>query len=132
INKNTGASLAASSNFPSSALYQLVYTEGAYKVYNLTSGASGGTDSSFNTITVSALDASTTASTAKPYYISDIGKEGFFYYAGTVANQSTDNGGTVIVTSDLKQFKRSYDGVLRGRWFGMVADNSTDNVSAIN
>jgi hypothetical protein len=106
-----------------------------FNIPQYTSG--GGSDSSFRTITASGLDASTGAQTAKPYYITDDGKEGFFYYAGTVADQTTDNGATIIVTSDLKQFKRYYDNILQFSWFGAIPNSSTTpsmnaNVTAFN
>jgi hypothetical protein len=73
-------------------------------------------------ITVSALNVSVGLPTNKLYAITDIGKEGFFYYAATVADQSTDHGGTIIVTADLKQYKRIYGSLIDIRWFGGKPD----------
>jgi hypothetical protein len=60
--------------------------------------------------------------TNKMYYLTDDLKQGVFVYAGMANNQSLDNGGTVIVTSDLKIFKRVYNGSMDIRWFGAVPD----------
>lgn len=98
----------------------------------------GGTG--FPTITYDDLQSLTGGSTTIPYWMTTPGKEGFWMYSGTVLDQSSDNEGTVIVTSDLKQYKRVYDGSLDIRWFGGVADfaaagnnmTGTNNISALN
>lgn len=46
---------------------------------------------------------------------------------------SADNGGTIIVASNGKRWKRVFDGAVQAEWFGVVADNGvTDNTVAIN
>jgi hypothetical protein len=83
-----------------------------------------GTSGNAVNTTIAALDASTGSQTALPFFITDVFKQGLFVYAGTVANQSTDNGATRIVTADLKAYDRVYDGILRLTWFGGIP-NST-------
>src|SRR5687768_4117905 len=60
------------------------------------------------------------ASTTTPYFITDQGREGIFYYDPKDLT-SADNGGTVIVNGS-KRYKRMYSGPLDVRWFGMKAD----------
>jgi hypothetical protein len=73
-----------------------------------------------------------TASTTTPYFITDPGREGLFYYDSKDLT-SADNGGTVIVNG-TKRFKRMYSGALDVRWFGMKGDwngsAGTDNTAA--
>jgi hypothetical protein len=157
-NKSTGTTLIQPTSFTTAGLYKITYTSDAgYRVYKI-DGTGGGTTLPSQTgnagrflrtdgtnlswadvtggtaqnITLAGLRALTGGSTTVPYYVTDQGKEGYWYYAATVANNSTDNTGTIIVTADLKQYKRSYHGALQGRWFGMVADNVTDNTAAMN
>lgn len=40
---------------------------------------------------------------------------------------SIDNGGTVIVANNGMRWKRIFDGAANMLWFGVIADNSTDN-----
>ncbi|MBO9571009.1 MAG: hypothetical protein J7497_02185 [Chitinophagaceae bacterium] len=76
-----------------------------------------------------------TASITEPYFITDAGREGLFYY--DASDRSTaDNGGTVIVNQSSKRFKRAYSGAIDVRWFGAKGDyngtTGTDNAPAIN
>lgn len=77
---------------------------------------------SFELITIADLDASGQLNVNKVYWITDPGKEGSFVYASNVRDQSSDNGGTVIVNNALQKFKRIYSGYIDARWFGVVAD----------
>lgn len=52
----------------------------------------------------------------------------FFYDAGDTT--SADNGGTIIVGSDLRRWKRYYNNFVLPEWFGAVADDSTDSSQA--
>jgi len=98
--------------------------------------ATGSSGNAVN-ITLAGLDACTPCQTTLPFYITDANKEGYFRYAGTVANQTTDNGVTRVVSADLKAYDRVYDGTLNALWFGMVpglSDGTTraNNVAAFN
>ncbi len=76
-----------------------------------------------------------TASTTEPYFITDAGREGVFYYDAT-DRSTADNGGTVIVNQGSKRYKRLYTGSVDVRWFGGKGDyngrTGTDNTAAIN
>ncbi len=76
-----------------------------------------------------------TASTTQPYFITDAGRQGVFYYDAS-DKSSADNGGTVIVNQGSKRFKRIYNGAVDVRWFGGKGDyngnGGTDNTAAIN
>lgn len=64
------------------------------------------------------------------FYCNEIGKEGFWYY-DSADNVSSDNMGTVLVTSSSKRLKRIFTGGIYPEWFGAVADGSTDCTTAI-
>lgn len=79
---------------------------------------------------------SVSAPSAYPVFISDTGKEGFFYY-DSADSSSLDNNATVIVTTNGKRFKRSFSGALNAKWFGLKEggagfDNAPIIASAIN
>lgn len=44
---------------------------------------------------------------------------------------SADNGGTIIVASNGKRWKRSYTDEVAAKWFGAKGDNSTDDTTSI-
>lgn len=75
------------------------------------------------------------AVTTQPYFITDAGKEGLFYY-DAADKTSVDDGGIVIVNQGSKRYKRAYSGFVDVRWFGAKADyngsTGTDNAPAIN
>lgn len=54
-----------------------------------------------------------------------------FFYRDDADTSSADNGGTIIVSSNAKRWKRFYDGLVDAAWFGIVADwdgaTGTDN-----
>lgn len=81
--------------------------------------------------TIAALRTSA-GSTTTPYFITDAGRQGLFYYDAQ-DRSSVDNGGTVIVNG-TKRYKRMYSGAIDVRWFGMKADwngsSGSDNTSA--
>jgi hypothetical protein len=85
-------------------------------------GGGGGGSADWIKLTYAELDASTGLNTNRVYYITDAGREGPFVYVGTVANQTSDNGGTIIVNAGLQQFRRIYSGPILVTWFGAVAD----------
>jgi len=45
---------------------------------------------------------------------------------------SADNGGTIIVASNGKRWKRVFDGPVSIQWFGVKGDGATDDTSLIN
>jgi hypothetical protein len=111
-----------------------VASPGASKYYGTSAGSvfgwwpvpgGGGGSADIINITASDLDASGTLATDKLYFITDDLKWGFFKYFGTAANQAADNGGTVIINSALQEFHRLYDGDIDARWFGCVADGTS-------
>lgn len=61
------------------------------------------------------------------------GIAGFFQYDETDAT-SADNGGTIIVGSDGRRWKRVYSGAVKAAWFGAVAgqDNTTEIQAMLN
>jgi hypothetical protein len=63
-------------------------------------------------------------------YTTDIGQEGHWYFDGTGA-LTEDNTGTVLITSDLKRFRRAFDGVVNVKWFGAKGDGVTDDTNTI-
>jgi hypothetical protein len=76
-------------------------------------------------LTYAALDASSGLATDKLYWVTDQGRAGPFEYVGTVANQTSDNGGTIVVNAGLQQFRRVYSGPIFIEWFG-VREDATD------
>ena len=83
-------------------------------------------------ITIASLRTLATPSTTTPYFITDAGRQGLFYYDAKDL-LSKDNGGTVIVNK-TKRFKRMYSGAIDVRWFGMKGDwngsSGSDNTAA--
>jgi len=66
----------------------------------------------------------------KTIYLTDEGKEGEFVYDSTDTT-SADNIGTILVTtSGGFRYKRVYDGEVNVKWFGAIADDSTNNLTA--
>ena len=92
-------------------------------------GAGGGSE--VVQITYATFDASSGLATDKIYYITDAGREGSFKYVGTVANQTSDNGGTIIVNNGLQQFKRIYSDVIYANWFGLTGPHTSAPSSAV-
>ncbi len=84
--------------------------------------------------TLSALRTSTSLSLTVPYFVTDAGREGIFFYDAKDVT-SADNNGTVIVNG-TRRYKRSFSGPIDIRWFGGVGDwngtSGTDNTAAIN
>ncbi|MBP1991530.1 right-handed parallel beta-helix repeat-containing protein [Paenibacillus eucommiae] len=62
------------------------------------------------------------------YYVIDRGKEGLFYYDPADAT-STDNVGTVLVSSAGKRFKRVVGEVVDVKWFGAIGDGASHPLS---
>jgi len=112
-----------------------------FVAFDLHAQVPGSSGSSFVVTTIEALDASSKLDISKVYWISDPGKEGSFVFDRQVRDQSTDNGGTIIVNTALQQFRRVYSGYIDARWFGVVADaivpqrgnlvRGTDNTPAL-
>lgn len=66
------------------------------------------------------------AGAATQVRITDPGIAGFFYYdaADTI---SADNGGTVIVSSNGKRWKRIFEDKINVKWFGVTGNGNTDD-----
>ena len=62
--------------------------------------------------------------------ITDDGIAGLFKYDSTDTT-TTDNGGTVIVDSSGRRWKRLFDGAVSVKWFGAVGDGVKDDYAAI-
>lgn len=58
------------------------------------------------------------------------GIAGFFYY-DNADTSSVDNGGTVIVSSNGRRWKRIFDGIIFPSWFGATGNGSGDDSIAI-
>ncbi|RKN74896.1 right-handed parallel beta-helix repeat-containing protein [Paenibacillus ginsengarvi] len=66
------------------------------------------------------------------YFVVDAGQEGMFLYDETDVT-SSDNTGTIVVTTGGKRFKRVHDaGTVNVKWFGAKGDGVTDDTQAIN
>jgi hypothetical protein len=82
--------------------------------------------------TIASLRALASPSSTTPYFVTDAGRQGLFYYDSRDLS-SKDNGGTVIVNK-TKRYKRMYSGPIDVRWFGMKADwngsAGSDNTAA--
>lgn len=64
-------------------------------------------------------------------FLSDIGKEGLFYYSPSDSGKA-DDGGIIIATADGKRYRRSFSGAINAKWFGMKEnDPSFDNAPAL-
>lgn len=61
--------------------------------------------------------------------ITSTGISGFFYY-DSGDTTSLDDGGTIIVASNGRRWKRLYDGAVNVKWFGAVGNGSTDDWNA--
>jgi hypothetical protein len=71
------------------------------------------------------------AGSATQVRITDPGIEGFFYYdASDIA--SVDNGGTVILSTGGKRWKRHYDGAVSVKWFGAKGNGVIFDSDAID
>lgn len=83
--------------------------------------------------TVTSLKASTGVDTTKVYFVTDPLKWGPFVFTGSVANSSSNNDGTVLVTADNKQFTRAYTGPIDMEWFGLKtgSGNAASNVTVL-
>ncbi|WP_420155676.1 hypothetical protein, partial [Siphonobacter sp.] len=62
------------------------------------------------------------------YYLSEKGKEGYWYY-DAADHSSTDNTGTVVVTTSSKRLKRANINQINCRWF--LVGESGDTADAI-
>lgn len=100
---------------PAASTYYGKNAAGAYG-YHPVPGGGGGTSAVVLTDYTS-FQASTGLATDKLYFLTDVNKRGTFQYKGVVANQTTDNGGTIIVNAGLQQFERVYTGAVDMRWF---------------
>lgn len=63
--------------------------------------------------------------------ITTSGIAGFFYY-DSADTTSVDNGGTVIVASNGKRWKRLYDGAVNVNWFGVNISNGVTDASYVS
>lgn len=83
-------------------------------------------------ISLALLRTSTSVTTTQPYFLTDPGREGLFYYDSKDVT-SLDNGGTIIVNGS-KRYKRLYNSQVDVRWFGMKGDyngtTGTENSAA--
>ncbi|MBJ7314385.1 hypothetical protein ACFOLJ_23495 [Rugamonas sp. CCM 8940] len=87
------------------------------------------TASAQSLITAEALQAG--AGTADTVLVSNPGKEGLFFY-DAADSLSAHNGGTVIVNSAGRRYKRLYSGALNAKWFGLKEGATVNNSAAIN
>lgn len=61
-------------------------------------------------------------------FISDTGREGLFYLAGTGSAADADN--ALAILSGNKLYKRSYEGAVNAKWFGL-SETSSNNTPAV-
>lgn len=80
------------------------------------------------TVTIAELRGMTTPQTNHLYFVSDYGKEGVFLY-DPADSVSSDNLGTVVVSSSGARFKRVYESYVSAKWFGAIADGSSHPLS---
>ncbi|MDF2715628.1 MAG: hypothetical protein K0R28_2553 [Paenibacillus sp.] len=82
-------------------------------------------------VTIAELRQMTAPGTDDVYYVSDPGKEGYFYY-DSADSTSPDNTGTVLVSTGGARFKRIVAGnEVNVSWFGAVGDGAADDAPAI-
>lgn len=66
----------------------------------------------------------------KSVYVTDIGKEGEFVLDSTDTT-SSDNLGTILVTSSGARYKRKYEQQINVNWFDAKGDGSTNDTTAL-
>lgn len=82
------------------------------------------------TATVAELRLETNPSTGYGYYVVDKGQEGLFLY-DAADTTSSDNVGTVLVSTNGKRFKRIYSETVMATWFGLKGDGVTPDTAAL-
>ncbi|GAA3403738.1 glycosyl hydrolase family 28-related protein [Paenibacillus hodogayensis] len=80
--------------------------------------------------TIDELRANTQPDAELVYFVRTHEKEGPFYYDATDTT-SSDNGGTILVSSMGARFKRSFSGSVNVKWFGAKGDGANDDTAAI-
>lgn len=86
-------------------------------------------------ITISEIRTST-GEISSQLYTTDPGQEGHWRFDG-IGTLPEDNTGTVLITADLKRFKRVFNGSINFKWFGAISDadvvnfTGTDNRSQL-
>lgn len=63
---------------------------------------------------------------AKLLFVKDTLRGRLFYWSAT---GTADNG--LVFVGSTGYWARSYDGIINGRWFGLIGDNSTDNTTVL-
>lgn len=89
------------------------------------------TGGSYLSASIASLRSNLKTAKGQRFYITDVNREGYFYYNNT-DNTSTDNGGTILVDAGGHRFYRSFSGAVNAQWFGAVGDGTTDNSTVLN
>ena len=85
---------------------------------------------SISVLRLSALEDTTVAILEQNWIAGD---GGGVFKLDTSDTTTVDNGGTVVVDSLGRRWKRQFDGILfEASWFGVIADDATDNTSSLN
>jgi hypothetical protein len=87
------------------------------------------TDECCRKVTLAELRAETAPAAETLYFVTDSGQEGWFVF-DTGDTVSSDNTGTVVVSTDGSRFKRLYDDALSVKWFGAKGDGVTEDTAA--